>query len=606
MTVQHKGNQDYTGLSTDTKPTATLTAVNAIFTETDTNNEYINTGTAWVLYDAASKTETLTNKIISNDSNTLQNLVYDAIIYKTGTTYKGKLYDGTQVFSSTSATDMVTGIQTILDAGGLIFWPAFGDQFFQPPSTFTGWHLKSETTLLMGSTRIILPGTLNQPNSAVFWIDDNDQVDGIAKRITLNGGRTQQGGGTPTNEWTWLRMRSSKATGPEGTTACRLFNHYVKGCRNFIVLETVNANDWVNGNIFRDLWCDYANIGIQFVSGHASSAFTNNFFDNVVIQANPGYTDPGSVYTMLVGIKDIISKNNMFLGCKVWDLKPGFKSCTIAPGAEDTVIMNGLMTTNPEDWEISCDFGKRTVVGFEREASAGHMNFALNNPFIRKSGAYYGVGPAAASTVGEGLFGGIAATAGPSVISSSSTTSGLGKKMSTSGTANTLAGIRSGSIACARYWSPLLKARIKLNTTTEQRIFVGYASSTGLTLNTADDPLASLTGYGLYHSTDNTTSATNWLVARNTGGASSTFTNTGIPANNTNVQDLFVAGWELTVPKFQWRIGYISTQIGEHTTTIPGQVTGLVAGCWMGNYTANDKSADVYAMFLKNNKSETV
>ncbi|MDW0140108.1 MAG: hypothetical protein QOK66_00985 [Nitrososphaeraceae archaeon] len=48
--IKHKGNQEYEGLSTDTKPIATDTAVNATFAETDTGNQFRNNGTAWVAY----------------------------------------------------------------------------------------------------------------------------------------------------------------------------------------------------------------------------------------------------------------------------------------------------------------------------------------------------------------------------------------------------------------------------------------------------------------------------------------------------------------------------------------------------------------------------
>ena len=47
--IKHKGNQEYEGLSTDTKPLASDTAVNATFAETDTGKQYVNTGVEWVL-----------------------------------------------------------------------------------------------------------------------------------------------------------------------------------------------------------------------------------------------------------------------------------------------------------------------------------------------------------------------------------------------------------------------------------------------------------------------------------------------------------------------------------------------------------------------------
>jgi hypothetical protein len=49
--VKHKGNQEYEGLSTDTKPLAADTAVNATFAETDTRKQYYSDGTDWILQD---------------------------------------------------------------------------------------------------------------------------------------------------------------------------------------------------------------------------------------------------------------------------------------------------------------------------------------------------------------------------------------------------------------------------------------------------------------------------------------------------------------------------------------------------------------------------
>ena len=307
---------------------------------------------------------------------------------------------------------------------------------------------------------------------------------------------------------------------------------------------------------------------------------------------------------MTHGVKDITSKNNMFLGCKMWDMLPQFKACNLTPAAEDTIILNGLMTNNPLDWEVSCDFGKRTVVGFERDASSGNMNFALNNPFIRKSGAMYGIGGGSTTVFGDGLLAGMGQSSAPSVISNSFTTDGIAKHAATSATISTLAAIRPSSFCSIRYFNPVVKIRLKLNQITGQRIFVGFTNTTASTLNTVDDPLANLVGYGLYHSTDNPISPTNWLVARNTGTATSTITDTGIAANITTPQTLFIAGWEFATPKWQWRVGFVTSQIGEHTTTIPGQLTGIAPGVFLGNITAADKSVDVMAMYLKNNKSE--
>jgi hypothetical protein len=79
MAVKYRGDGKYTALSTDTKPTATQIAANVIIEETDTHNQYINNGTAWVLYRAPSKTEIFSNKSISGATNTLANIPLNSL-----------------------------------------------------------------------------------------------------------------------------------------------------------------------------------------------------------------------------------------------------------------------------------------------------------------------------------------------------------------------------------------------------------------------------------------------------------------------------------------------------------------------------------------------
>ena len=48
MTIRHYGNQEYQGLSSDTKPIADDTAAGATFEETDTRKKWQNSGTEWI------------------------------------------------------------------------------------------------------------------------------------------------------------------------------------------------------------------------------------------------------------------------------------------------------------------------------------------------------------------------------------------------------------------------------------------------------------------------------------------------------------------------------------------------------------------------------
>jgi hypothetical protein len=105
LAIKRKAGAKILGLAADPKPTAAAEPLNTIFHETDTHNEYINNGSAWVLYRAASKTETLTNKTFDNDLNTAKLPFYSIIVYKSGITYKAKNMHTGAVLATTSTTD---------------------------------------------------------------------------------------------------------------------------------------------------------------------------------------------------------------------------------------------------------------------------------------------------------------------------------------------------------------------------------------------------------------------------------------------------------------------------------------------------------------------
>ena len=592
MVVTHYGNQQYYGLSTDTKPVPADTAVNAIFEETDSHDTYINNGTAWVLFSANDKTETLTNKTLDHDSNSFIRVgSYDAIIYKSGTVYKSRKWDGTVLGSSTTLDSVV---QAALDVTGHIVWLDAGADFYQPSNAHTGWMLSNDTFLDISPNASIIPSGIFA--NTLFKIDDNTGGDHFVQRIRMEGGQFVQGG-APSKTWTFMDMTSTSSTsGLAGIQGVTLRNIHVKSVGTFIKLNAPSGTkSYINGNTFEDIWCDYPHEGIVFnQSGPNSSIFRNNFH-NVVIQADPAQ-DNQSQTAMIYGIRDIAGTNNQFYNCKVWDTTASNIACNITNKARDTLIVGGLMCNVPIDWELTQDYGIRTHVIAE-PATVGN-NTAMLNPFVRKVGVMYGIGTGATNVQGDGLYSGIA-TAG--TISIVGTANGMGKKMATGATINTLARISTPSVPSVRYWNPFYATRLMINQATNQRIFVGFASSTAVTTPTADDPLVSLSGYGLYHSTTSGVSATNWLVARNTGSASSTITNTGIPVVTGTPIYLYVAAYE-EGPKFAWRVG--TSGKGEHTTTIPGQLIFLGSGNFISNTLAEDKSLDTFGMYLKHGKAE--
>jgi len=546
----------------------------------------------------------LTGKTISNDSNTLANVGgYNAIIYKAGSVYKSVKGDGTLLGSSTTLDAVV---QAALDVKGIIVWKSTSDgSAYVPSGAFTGWNLSEDTELLIGrSNNITMPSGYA---GYVFQVDDTIGGDHQLTRITVSGGRFTEGGASPSANWTLFRIRSGSSTPGNAGVYGNTFDHiYVKRCKTmFDLIANSGTESWLNGNLFTNCWCDYPKQGVVFQMGALTpsiQAINKNTFFRVVIQADPSYTT--QPLAMTHGYKDISGMANNFFGCIVWDVKIPNTTCNLTNKAEGTVIDGGTMLQEPYDWEMSQNLGKRTVITGNEKTGGESVgsNTGILNPFYRKSGTFMGAGGISTSLVGDGILNGLVSAGG--TISNALTVSGLGKRAATGTTADTITGMRTGTTVCLRYWNPYLAVKFKFVQTTAQRCFIGYSSALNPTINTSEDPLVSLSGYGLYHSTTSTVSPTNWLVARNTGTATSTITDTGIPANVTSLQTVYLAGWE-EGPKFQWRVGDIAGQIGEHTTTIPAQTTGLALGSWLSNPgVTTDKFIDLMGAYFKLNKSE--
>ena len=565
-----------------------------------TVTEPLLTGNDTRAYEA--HTQTFTNKTMSNDSNTFAHVgAYNAIIYKSGSVYKAKKGDGTLIASSTTLDAVV---QSALDLKGLIVWVAASDgSAYAPTAVHTGWEMSPGTSLVLSQdTRVSVPET----SGGITLFKINDAYGGAHKAhsMMIKGGFFQQSGVAPDALWTFLHMQSSSSTANSaGVYQNTIRDVYVKRCLYFIRLTAnTGTQSWVNGNQFDNIWCDYPHWGIVFEQdgavGSSIEAVNRNNFNNVVIQGDQGeVTGP---YAMLYGIKDISGVNNVFTNCHMWDVVEPNAACNITNKAENTIIEGGIMTNQPYDWEVSQDFGLRTIIiGADRSGGTGAgISMAELRPDIRKTGAMVGAGNASSNVQASGLLSGINSEG---TLTNVRNTSGIGKKIDTTTTINTRARIGTPTTCTIRYWNPIYRTRLMINQSTAQRVFVGFSDVTTLALATGEDPLPNLTGFGLYHSTTSGVSATNWLMCRNNGGASSTITDTGVAVTTSAPINLYLALWE-DGPKAQWRVG--TTAVGEATTVIPGQTTGMCVGNYIGNTTAASKTLDTFQMFIKNSKSE--
>ncbi len=605
MAIQWMAGDSFTCLSTDTKPT--LVPANTKAVETDTDDTYKFNGTSWALFSGAggltaTSTTTLTNKTISNDSNTFPYVgAYNAIIYKSGTVFKSKKGDGTLLASSTT---LDTVVQTALDQRGLILWASSPDFVLYQPSNLVAWNIKPDTHLICGAQIIVssaYAGTL-------FTIDDTYGGDHKVLNVIIDGLFATQGG-TPSMTWTALQLKSaSNSSGDGGVAACQFRNMFFRDCGVGVYINASSgSNSFVNGNIFDSVTVFTPHVGFDWNcpgGSSANQASHRNTFINCISQASD--LNDQSQQATINGYRNISGKENTFYNCKAWDTKSTNICSNLTSGATDTVIHGGLMTYTPEDWEITQDLGARTLVFPANVESFAGYNSAVTNPFIRKTGTWNGASSTGATSVaGDGLLNTLGTVTAASGVYSkpTATADGIPQRIDTGATQDVQVGIRTQVTPAYRYWYPFFKCRFKLNQTTAQRIFVGFCSSTATTINTADDPLVSLSGYGLYHSTTHGTSATNWLVARNSGTATSTFTNTGIAANITTPQTLLFGAYEEATPWFRGRVG-TNAASAKATTTIPAQFTGLNVGIFLSNTAAAAKTCDVYSMFFKSGKAE--
>lgn len=604
MAIQWMAGDTFTCLSSDTKPT--LIPANTKAIETDTDDTYKFNGTSWVLFSGgggagaltATSTTTLTNKTISNDSNTFPYLgPYNAIIYKSGTVYKSKKSDGTLLASSTTLDGVV---QAALDVAGTVLWPGAADGSNYTPSSAAAWKIYPDTKLIMGAWITVPGGYAN----SLFTVDDTTGGAHVGERIYVQGGFIQESSGTPQVLWTGLDIKStSSASGNAGVTFCTFRDMFIKRCGVGVKLTcNAGAESFISGCTFDSITVNVPRVGFEFAAPGTGSVqvASRNTFINCIAQADQ--TQPTGPLAMSHGFKNISNKNNAFFHCKGWDVISPNVCSNITSTAEDTIIIGGLMTYQPYDWEVSQDLGERTWVYADPVVlGSGGLgsNAGIINPFMRKTGTFMGAGSRAANTVvGEGLLGVLKEDG---TLSNSLTTSGAAKRMDTGATANTQAAIRGGTSSSARYFSPLIKTRFKLNQTTAQRVFFGFSSGV-VTMATADDPLVSQSGYGLYHSTTSGVSATNWIIVKNDGAASSTMAVTARAANVTTVQDLIIAGWE-DGPLWEYRIG-TNAMVSSAASSAPAQLTGLLPGIWISNPAGASKTCDVFGMFLKHGKAE--
>ena len=261
MTVKPLGNGRYTGLSTDTKPTAANTAVNAIFEETDTSKRYYNSGSAWL--------------------PVLARGAYNQIVFKDGSTYYATDSNG-KVLSSSTVLETV--LQYCLNQGGKTF---IADGVYDFSASFAGLDFKPEPThaTISGgsSTELRVP---NGYTGYVFRF-----VNAITATCTENVLESLRlfEAGAVQKLWTGIRLQGTGGTNGIGVSANKIRDVSIRYCKYGIhfLVDATGVNNWCNTNYFQDIWMEGAEVFINFemqLASTASNGFHRNRFINITNQ----------------------------------------------------------------------------------------------------------------------------------------------------------------------------------------------------------------------------------------------------------------------------------------------------------------------------------
>ena len=250
MVVSHYGNQQYYGLSSDTKPLAADTAVNAIFYETNTGKEFYNTGSAWV---------------------GAQPSGYGGVnrVYRIGATYYADKYDGSLIASSGT---FETVLQAALDLGGTTEIRQNGTFTFNS----AGVIIPPYTQLFLGYSTVICPPA----SSAGFTcINIGKHANGQAagnRHSQLFGGRLTKNTGE--QDWTGIEISTDDDLNGNSWTVVQDCLIYWPGTG---IKFTSTGTGWTsNFHISRTI-VYFPLVGVDFIKGGSRDTPFRSKFDDV-------------------------------------------------------------------------------------------------------------------------------------------------------------------------------------------------------------------------------------------------------------------------------------------------------------------------------------
>ena len=309
--------------------------------------------------------QVLTTKTIDIKDNILANRNYSSIVFKSGSTYYAKKFDGTLI-SSGSVPETV--IQAALNLGGYILIAGTSGSSAVSPTpsvdytfsgAFAGLDFVTDGTTLEIQQGANLVAPSGHPSYVIRMLDTYyDQITGFGNMYEA---------GTPQRLWTGIRVESNAG----GSAVNTVENINISGPGTALELKTNNSSAFIEGCIFRNITVDLFVKGVVF-NGAVGGEIHHNSFADINLENNlstPFATD---------GFKDIDFEGNIFVNCNAWDFTAGASECNIKSTATATTIIGGQMTGRLGTFT---DLGVGTIIlDFKKGAKFDSGKLSISNP----------------------------------------------------------------------------------------------------------------------------------------------------------------------------------------------------------------------------------
>ena len=506
------------------------------------------------------------NKTMDVKDNTLALRHHFTHIFKVGSTYYAKKYDGTEIDSGSIFEEVLAAAIALKGVIFLADSERSGNNFTEYNCSAGTEFILDDATYIIGESTHVAILTADGYTGNLFKISPTGSGSYTQiKNISLG----EQG--TPDRNWTAVKY--TMGSGKSAALQTPMDNVAIYNASVGVELETTHSTAYLNSLRFNDITIYGTRTGFLF--DQTAGDIDQNLFTNCNVQATTGVTT--------TGFKDIDGSNNTFIGCSVWDPDDSATEANIKATADGTMIYGGRMTGGKGHF---IDLGSKTLI-----IDSG--NIVTSRLFTRADLAKIGQWMGSASTNADGILNGRLAQVEVGTGSAASNTvdsTGMYRTMDTGATVNSLAGYRSSVVLTRRANNAYFKTAIYLNDITATRVFAGLTSS-GSAPSSAADPLANLSGVGLWF--DSAVSA-NWKRGHNDGDATGDYDDTSIAATTATLYPIEV----YAVGDTKWRIVALGTST-DITTEIPSSTSNQAFWVYIENTAGASKTMRIYYLILK-------